>query len=102
MRTSPATPLPKNIKRTAGAAGQGLAAKIFAGVLSGLLILVGGGSMYVATHLIGDLTTTNITKDPTALGIDPSVEMDDSIKNIALFAWTPAATAPRETAATPT
>ena len=75
----------KEYKKNRRGSRARLAAKIFAGVLSGLLILVGGGSMYVATHLIGDLTTTNITKDPTALGIDPSVEMDDSIKNIALF-----------------
>ena len=50
-----------------------------------LLIVFGSGLIYIATHLLDDLTTTNITKDPTALGIDPSVTMDDSIKNIALF-----------------
>ena len=55
------------------------------GVFCALLIVFGSGLIYIATHLLDDLTTTNITKDPTALGIDPSVTMDDSIKNIALF-----------------
>ena len=55
------------------------------GVFCALLIVLGSGLIYIATHLLDDLTTTNITKDPTALGIDPSVTMDDSIKNIALF-----------------
>ena len=55
------------------------------GVFCVLLVLFGSGLVYAATHLIDGLTTTNITKDPTALGIDPSVTMDDSIKNIALF-----------------
>lgn len=49
----------KEYKKNRRGSRARLAAKIFAGVLSGLLILVGGGSMYVATHLIGDLTTTN-------------------------------------------
>ena len=59
--------------------------KCILGVFCALLIVFGSGLIYIATHLLDDLTTTNITKDPTALGIDPSVTMDDSIKNIALF-----------------
>lgn len=59
--------------------------KSILGVFCALLIVFGSGLIYIATHLLDDLTTTNITKDPTALGIDPSVTMDDSIKNIALF-----------------
>lgn len=59
--------------------------KCILGVFCVLLIVFGSGLIYIATHLLDDLTTTNITKDPTALGIDPSVTMDDSIKNIALF-----------------
>lgn len=59
--------------------------KCILGVFCALLIVFGSGLIYIGTHLLDDLTTTNITKDPTALGIDPSVTMDDSIKNIALF-----------------
>lgn len=59
--------------------------KCILGVFCALLIVFGSGLIYIATYLLDDLTTTNITKDPTALGIDPSVTMDDSIKNIALF-----------------
>lgn len=59
--------------------------KCILGVFCALLIVFGSGLIYIATHLLDDLTTTNITKDPAALGIDPSVTMDDSIKNIALF-----------------
>ena len=46
--------------------------KCILGVFCALLIVFGSGLIYIATHLLDDLTTTNITKDPTALGIDPA------------------------------
>lgn len=59
--------------------------KSIAGVLCVLLILFGAGLMYISTNLIGDLTTTTITKDPADLGIREDAILDNSIKNIALF-----------------
>ncbi len=59
--------------------------KSIVGALCVLLILFGAGLMYISTSLIGDLTTTTITKDPAALGIREDAILDDSIKNIALF-----------------
>jgi len=55
------------------------------GVLCVLMILAGTGAMYISTDLIGDLTTTTITKDKEALGIHPDAILDNSIKNVALF-----------------
>lgn len=57
----------------------------FLSVLCVLLILVGAGMIYISTDLIGDLTTTTITKDPVALGIQENAILDNSIRNIALF-----------------
>lgn len=60
-------------------------ARGFLSVLCVLLILSGVGLIYISTSLIGDLTTTTITKDKDALGIQETAILDDSIKNIALF-----------------
>ena len=92
----------KEYKKNRRGSRARLAAKIFAGVLSGLLILVGGGSMYVATHLIGDLTTTNITKDPTATGHRPPAWRWTTVSRTSpCSAWTPAAMARETTPRTP-
>lgn len=71
-------------KRRKNRRGRTVAKSLF-GVLCVLLILLGTGSMYISTELIGDLTTTTITKDKDALGIQESAILDNSIKNIALF-----------------
>lgn len=71
-------------KRRKNRRGRIVLKSIF-GVLCVLMILAGTGAMYVSTELIGDLTTTTITKDRDALGIQETAILDDSIKNIALF-----------------
>ncbi|MEH2934229.1 LCP family protein [Oscillospiraceae bacterium 21-37] len=71
-------------KRRKNRRGRTVAKSLF-GVLCVLMILLGTGSMYISTELIGDLTTTTITKDKDALGIQESAILDNSIKNIALF-----------------
>ncbi len=71
-------------KRRKNRRGRTVAKSLF-GVLCVLMILLGTGAMYVSTELIGDLTTTTITKDKDALGIQETAILDDSIKNIALF-----------------
>ena len=71
-------------KRRKNRRGRKVAKSLF-GVLCVLMILLGTGSMYISTELIGDLTTTTITKDKDALGIQESAILDNSIKNIALF-----------------
>lgn len=64
--------------------GRTVVKSIF-GVLCVLMILAGTGAMYISTDIIGDLSTTTITKDKDALGIQADAILDDSIKNIALF-----------------
>ena len=49
-------------KRRKNRRGRTVAKSLF-GVLCVLMILLGTGSMYISTELIGDLTTTTITKD---------------------------------------
>ena len=71
-------------KRRKNRRGRTVAKSLF-GVLCVLMILLGTGSMCISTELIGELTTTTITKDKDALGIQESAILDNSIKNIALF-----------------
>ena len=59
--------------------------KIFISVLCVLLILFGGGLLYVSNYLLGGLTTNKITKDKDALGIVSGVTTDPKVTNIALF-----------------
>ena len=59
--------------------------KIFISVLCVLLIIVGGGLLYVSNYLLGGLTTNKITKDKDALGIASGVTSDPKVTNIALF-----------------
>lgn len=59
---------------------QGIAA-----FLCVLMILFGAGLIYISTDIIGELTTTSITKDPVELGFHEEAVVDTSIKNIALF-----------------
>ncbi len=50
-----------------------------------LLILIGGGFLYVFGYLLNGLTMTSITKDPDELGIQAGAMSDSKITNIALF-----------------
>lgn len=53
--------------------------------LAVLLVLAGAGTYYVFGYLLKDLTVETITKNKGELGIRSEVQMDTSIKNIALF-----------------
>lgn len=59
--------------------------KIFISVFCVLLIIFGGGLLYVSNYLLGGLTTNEITKDRDELGILSGVITDPKITNIALF-----------------
>lgn len=59
--------------------------KVFLGILFTLLILVGAGFLYVSTYLLGDLTTTSITKNKEELGISSNTVTVEGVTNIALF-----------------
>lgn len=50
-----------------------------------LLILAGGGFIYVFGYMLGGLTVRNITKDKAELGIHEEAQTDGQIKNILLF-----------------
>lgn len=54
-------------------------------VLCSLLVIVGGGMIFLSNTVLKDLTATGITKDPDELGIQSGVVSDSKIKNIALF-----------------
>lgn len=53
--------------------------------LAVLLVLAGGVIYYVFGYLLKDLTVETISKNKGELGIRSEVQMDTSIKNIALF-----------------
>lgn len=53
--------------------------------VSVLLIAAGILMIYISTNLVGELSTTTITKDPEELGISAAAIMDDSETNIAIF-----------------
>ena len=59
--------------------------KVLVSIFCVILILAGGGMIYVSQYLLGGLTTTSITKDKDELGIASDVQSDPQIKNIALF-----------------
>lgn len=59
--------------------------KAFITVICVLLVVIGGGLLYVSNYLLGDLTTNQITKDKDALGIMSGVTTDSKVTNIALF-----------------
>ncbi len=59
--------------------------KVLLAIVFSLLIVLGAGLIYVSTYLLGDLNTTNLTKDPAKLGIPSNIVTDSNVKNIALF-----------------
>lgn len=59
--------------------------KVFLGILFTLFITVGGILVYASSVLLGELTTTDITKDPQKLGITEETHTQKGITNIALF-----------------
>ena len=65
--------------------GKHTGLKVFLSIICVLLILAGGGLMYMSNYLLGDLTTTTITKDREELGIASDVISNEKITNIALF-----------------
>lgn len=65
--------------------GKHTGLKVFLSIICVLLILAGGGIMYISNYLLGDLTTTTITKDREELGIASDVISNEKITNVALF-----------------
>ncbi len=61
------------------------AKKVILITLAVLILLIGGGFYYVFGYLLKDLTVEAIPKSKGELGIHSEVQMDNSIKNIALF-----------------
>lgn len=59
--------------------------KALISVLCVLLILLGGGLLFVSNYLLGGLSTNKITKDKDQLGILSEAATDPKITNIALF-----------------
>ena len=73
----------KKAKKTKKKKHTGL--KVFLSIICVLLILAGGGLMYLSNYLLGGLTTTTITKDRDELGIASDVISNEKITNVALF-----------------
>lgn len=72
----------RNTRRAKRRGGGKRAVKI---LLVSFLLLILAGGVYVFGFMLSGLTMTHLTGDRDALGIDPDVFSDSSVKNIALF-----------------
>lgn len=73
-------------KKTRKKSSKAIAAlKVFICFLSVILIVVGGGLVYVADNMVSELNTVSISKDKDDLGINEGAFDEEGVTNIALF-----------------